>query len=863
MVRISRQICDVVSDLPRQRLCRSQTTHQTNGSFLGRPQNRLRRSVNVSNNGPYQEHGSDQGDSVQDQVTVANNFPGPSAKDEPPPAKRKKSLRQRLSSRRLSVPKTRRQRKIDKAITIDNSYPRSPLSAITEFTDTASSDRVLPPATQDQRGSRAGMSTMQDVLVGRRPSCTQWPLTNGATSSETTVRSIESSLAARQSVAAGAKDIEHQSISLRSGLGQRSVSGLSHATNAPEEDLPPLPLFSSRSRGCQRLSNGSLDTVCSSVLESSSPTHEQTECVNSTDFQFRFPNPGSGPFAISGNNMGTNELIFGKSVGRSVHSSLNPGLHATGSGRHASRQAQHWTSATANEHLLRSSKDIQRDVSTRHSMFVDSLLRSSQSRDQDTGTEQHLLEKDLPQRPASVASSHPVQVNGWNSSVHRRLSLRNISSQSHAQSISRDATILETRDSFRKRKLPSMLEETRYNQTGNSGETTISPSQRAGPALRARASIVDVKGSPSLLDNRPILEPTALGHRSSYQRITSYSSSTGTPRPDSDVFASADTIPATFSAALRPTSQWPLSPTPRHSIKLNNATPPALRDVPEQHEYEHNSPMLPSPAYRNTTSSVGNILLPRKSCIKGPRSIPLRQGPFSPSQPSRAASPSPIAPKFRNRTAAAGDDLRKSVMLLRRMTSEGKLLDRNSRIYRNIGEDPSQFSTMTNLAMSPEPSSYNLAARAGSTTLDGIEENGSGTDIGKGVGGGSAGIRREPSKLQLLAPSHNSRMSLGGASIWEDVSVRGESPEPTIHVVVDSKFPMPPLTATSMVTSAGGAVMQRTIPIAQVPDPEARENHLSFHRTPQGKGLGLVFATPGSLYDGDGFLKDNQTHLAE
>ena len=33
-VRMSRQICGVVSDLPKQRLCRSQTTHQTNGSFL-------------------------------------------------------------------------------------------------------------------------------------------------------------------------------------------------------------------------------------------------------------------------------------------------------------------------------------------------------------------------------------------------------------------------------------------------------------------------------------------------------------------------------------------------------------------------------------------------------------------------------------------------------------------------------------------------------------------------------------------------------------------------------------------------------------------------------------------------------------
>ena len=36
-VRMSRLICGVVSDLPRQRLCRSQTTYQTNGSFLAIP----------------------------------------------------------------------------------------------------------------------------------------------------------------------------------------------------------------------------------------------------------------------------------------------------------------------------------------------------------------------------------------------------------------------------------------------------------------------------------------------------------------------------------------------------------------------------------------------------------------------------------------------------------------------------------------------------------------------------------------------------------------------------------------------------------------------------------------------------------
>ena len=146
-------------------------------------------------------------------------------------------------------------------------------------------------------------------------------------------------------------------------------------------------------------------------------------------------------------------------------------------------------------------------------MFVNSILRSAAARDQNTRNEHYLLGKDLPQRPASVASSHPVQTTSRDESVRRRLSLRNFSSQSHGPSASLDAAMVDSRDSFRKRKLPSMLEESRYNQTGISEEITSSPVQRAGAALSARASIVDVKGSPSLLDNRPILE--ANGTRSS------------------------------------------------------------------------------------------------------------------------------------------------------------------------------------------------------------------------------------------------------------------------------------------------------------------------------------------------------------
>ena len=334
--------------------------HRTNLSadwhnyrHVGRPQNRLRRSVNVSSDEPNQDRDPRERDAGQPSAAVANNFQGPNAKDESPPAKRRKSLRQRLSTRSLSVPKTRRQRKIDKAITIDNTYPRSPLSAITEFTDTASTDRAPPANIPNPRDSKA---MPHNALAGRRPSSTQWPLTNRAANSERPASSIGNSLEARQSLVAGAKSIEHQSTVPRPSMGSRSVSGLSCATTAPEEELPPLPLFASRSRGHQRLSSGSVDSVCSSVLESSSPTHEQIPYVNATDFQFRFPPPKSRSFATSGSSLDRDEVTFGQPVGRSVHSSLHQGLRVTGSGRHASRQAQHWTSTHANDHLLRPSK---------------------------------------------------------------------------------------------------------------------------------------------------------------------------------------------------------------------------------------------------------------------------------------------------------------------------------------------------------------------------------------------------------------------------------------------------------------------------------------------------------------------------
>lgn len=173
-------------------------------------------------------------------------------------------------------------------------------------------------------------------------------------------------------------------------------------------------------------------------------------------------------------------------------------------------------------------------------------------------------------------------------------------------------------------------------------------------------------------------------------------------------------------------------------------------------------------------------------------------------------------------------------MALRRMTSEGKLLDRNSRIYRNIGEDsPSPFSTLTGLA-TPHASSVNLAEKPIGDLSRGLPTNRNSRN------NNLSACRTH--KSVTLSPS---RLSVGGGSIWEDVSVRAESPDPE--------------------PGAGGR-------LALSIDTGARENvHISrcskaivngtSFESPRSEGIGLgidnaLWGTPGSLYDPDGFLKE-------
>lgn len=119
------------------------------------------------------------------------------------------------------------------------------------------------------------------------------------------------------------------------------------------------------------------------------------------------------------------------------------------------------------------------------------------------------------------------------------------------------------------------------------------------------------------------------------------------------------------------------------------------------------------------------------------------------------------------------------------------------------------------------------------------------------TGGGTA-IRHSNGRLAI---GHSvSMVSTAGASIWEDASIRGDSPEPELPFLEQYDLETPETTTKLDV------------------DLEAYENFVSQDRrdrvresklvSPQGNGLGLmglgskVWGTPASLYDREGFLKE-------
>jgi hypothetical protein len=192
------------------------------------------------------------------------------------------------------------------------------------------------------------------------------------------------------------------------------------------------------------------------------------------------------------------------------------------------------------------------------------------------------------------------------------------------------------------------------------------------------------------------------------------------------------------------------------------------------------------------------------------------------------------------------------------MNSEGRLLDPSSRVYRTIGDDGNDMNvslsntmrSLTNNSDKPNKNPYPASRRYGSASF------------------------ANRSKMTIaMSPSS---MSLGGTSIWDDASVRGDSPEPEMPA---APSPIPSRVLVEVPEPQPQRISKQRTPTFVIGefDPEAYENmgtggmnvametwerdRNRFTATPQGKGLGLrvgnaTLGTPGSLYDRDGFLNE-------
>ncbi|KAL2001847.1 hypothetical protein VTN02DRAFT_1138 [Thermoascus thermophilus] len=208
-------------------------------------------------------------------------------------------------------------------------------------------------------------------------------------------------------------------------------------------------------------------------------------------------------------------------------------------------------------------------------------------------------------------------------------------------------------------------------------------------------------------------------------------------------------------------------------------------------------------------SSSSSKASPRRSAVKGPRSQPPKASRNSVANPTAATtattdastSPKPSTQRLVPTSVPSNKDLRKSVMVLRRMNSETG--SQSLQQYRRMGAAGSEsptMQTMTTLATSKSPSMRSGAA----------------------------------------------------ISIWEDASVPA-SPKSRFNSVEPSSSPNA-FNQKSVDSTTDDADDSKSNMTSQVINKTSRQNVM----TPKGKaiGLGIGCATPASLYDRDGFLKE-------
>ncbi|KAI1621828.1 hypothetical protein EDD37DRAFT_496881 [Exophiala viscosa] len=702
-------------------------------------------------------------------------------------------IRSLPSDRSLYNPKSRRQKKTGHFLDLTKAHT-SPLSAITEFTDSQTCDS---PVNEEFPPNSPTVAEQKKALMkAQRQFSVQWPLAMSKARTDAAPTEVLS-MAARASMLMRMYTpyaTHHVAQTFRPPTMPRSVSITSTTSSAPDDPLPPLPTTNTykQTRPCEPRTRGSiasLETISSSVLgmAMSSPRtgivkggHGVAAKGGPIDFEFPIegkPSKASlqaDPASRNSHGRGSTVPDAGVDYHRNSTAEHSPArIEESPRARPVPRivvggdafktiDASTWRSPfPSNNHSFRAA-DMKR-----HSMIEPSRIAQWRAASDSLVAEANTPEAtshglDI-RRPASVATGNPLQWDLQGERVANRHSwwFPEGPKRGHRRQNCVRITNLPIPELKPKgvAQLPELEEEQQDVYSADNIDDTNFGIGQPGQIIKARPFMMEISSSqgstptPSPFKNRPVLKPGTRPFRKQYINPPSRPAEDKT-RFDLDTFISDD---GPGNVVFGTPQHLPLSPTPKNSIRLNR-TPPSAQHADH---LPHDSPILPSPALKSS------LLYPHKSVVKGPRNPRTFDQPFHNPQASPLRNKhNPTIRMTRNRRSGEVD-LRKSIMLLRSLNSEAKLLEHYScKSYQEV-----DFERGDDLAARMHNSSRALAAY----NVSGALQNDQSTRLNH-----SRVVRPT---LAAPQPQHlsasPSAASIGGGSVWEDASVRGESPTPS------------------------------------------------------------------------------------
>lgn len=635
----------------------------------------------------------------------------PDQTPEPPKAKRKRGLRDSIYGHSgLHAPKTRRQKKINKAISFKD-MSRSPLSGIAEMTDSTANDLPMPVELPAER--TPNFTTEPDSAVSPLQSNPNW------------------FSPAQKPRPEHLSPLELDTpISLKRGPSFKQTAELqlspskSSVFEAPDSPLPPLPAYQlyHQPSGAKRSSQLLTLTIGSSVLGGLSPPSELNgpQTVNSGMQQFDFgfsespsarfgPSPGRQTGWHGGRNV-TSVVPCLDLQGQQTCATSTADVGAeSGKSNHEKGNSIEWIPSPD---FVFGKPNASPARNTLDSPIGKPNSNTNEYRHIDGNVSPTLL---LP-RPASVASSQPFWPDQTPTFARTRLSVSSAGSGNRNRGHRRQNCVrirIPTfpvspmrRRSAMTRRPSNILEAVEGSEEEASEspskvrvvEDSLNNSSNDRKHLSARRSIiVNANGSP----NAP---PMARRETSTNQAkieaafLSPSSGDSGSPRPDSDVFWSHNNDSMESPKKAGPFAypdRWALMPTRPSSIGLELGIKLSVFEHPNS---EEDSPILLSPC----KPLVANSSATRPKDVTrplGPRQVPafpstdvnIQHSPSKissstvpgtgPSSPSRHVSVKydPEDPNMQ--------DLRLSVAQLRYLDSSGRRLNSESKLW-TAGDTP-------------------------------------------------------------------------------------------------------------------------------------------------------------------------------